>query len=708
MTELLAVAAAFGELAVFSLAAYGMLKRGDRTTAEAAACALLLPPAFLSAVFQAVFIVGLPAASIPVELAALAAAAAAIRKYRRSLPPLASVLRSGISDHPFLAVASAFALSYLLLQALAIPPGATSWSDLAPIAYLENAGTFFPPPPSAGPGINPLGGAVNHSILFHLLLRGGTDRGLGLLGFVAYLSIGFSTYALARRYAWPPTALTAALVVMSLPRLVVQASGPGVELMATAAALLVIVSLYRLIEHPNTIDLHLLLLFLFFSISGRQMSLAVFLVLGALSALLLYRRHGGRIWRRLLVENRLLTLSALLPALLLSQLWLVIARAGPEGTALASTGPAPNPGGITGALANMIRYGLESIHLTLPVEQLGRWMFGLSPIHLLGGIYHWAVAPFLGKAGATDPFVIRWLPDEALSWFGPFGFLLVAPAIAYAVYRGPRRIKAVALALAVYGYLVALVPAWQAGNAGYFTVFFACGGFCVAFFLPPWRLTKIGMHLLQAMSLGLLVYAASMNAAKPLIGYAGWIESLYPGDPLLTSQPVLQRARQSIWTRLEQKQFQLAECKALFGDDRIQRLAELIEPDHPVGVFADHPERAYPLLLQWRRRVVPLPWNVSPAALRAIGIGYLLYLDSWPEKGQLGAGLKEIWHSEGPKALPGALFFMDPGRTEPARKPGGEPTVGPAASAVSAPESINRQTRSVRRSLRAEPFRGPT
>jgi hypothetical protein len=676
---LLAATATFAELAVLSLAVYVLLKRGDRTAAEAAACALLLPLVFLSAVFQAAFLAGLPAAAIPVELAALAASAAAIRRYRRDLPPIGSLLRAGLFAHPFLAAASGAVFFYLLLQALVVPPAATSWGDLAPMAYLEIAGTFFPPPPAAGPGINPLGGAVNHSILFHLMLRVGTDRGLGLLGFFSYLSIGFSTYALARRYAWPPTALTAALVVMSLPRLVVQASGPGAELMGAAAALLAIVSLYRLIEHPNTIDLYLLMLLLFFSISGRQMSLAAPLVLGALSALLLYRRHGGRIWRSLLIENRVLALSALLPALLLSQLWLVIARAGPEGAALASMGPAPNPGGLAGALANLIRYGLESIHLTLPAEQLGRWMFGASPIRILGGVYHWAVAPFLGKAGATDPFVIRWLPDGTLSWFGPFGFFLVVPAIAYALYRGPRRIKAVALALVVYGYLVALVPAWQAGNAGYFTFFFVCGGFSTAFFLPPWRLTKTGMHLLQAMSLGLLIYAASMNAEKPLIGYAGWLESLYPGDPIVSSRPVLQRTRQSVWARAAQEACRFAECQSLFGDDRIQRLVELIQPDRPVGVFAVHPERAYPLLLHWRsRRIVPLPEAISPSALRTIGLGYLLYLDSLPETGQVQPGLREIWRSKGPEALPGALFFIDPDRIMHAQHPGGRPPAGPS------------------------------
>lgn len=660
--ELLAVASAAAELGILSLAAYVLLRLKALTAAEAAAAALLLPMVFLSVVFQSAFLVGLPAASVPVEILAVGLALAAIGRYRSILKPMAAEIRSGIASHPLVAAGAGVALSYLLVQALLVPPDSGYWIDLGPMAYLEQWGRFFGQrAPVAGRTIDPLAGSLNQSILFHLSLRAGTDRGLGLLGFAAFLSIGFSTYALARRYAWPPAALTTALVAGSMPRLVVQASGPGIELMAAAAALLVLVSLYRLLEQPDSGDLALWGLFLLFSISGREMNFAFPLVLGVLSVLLLYRRHGGRIWRRLLARHRLRAAALAIPAILLSRVWIAAVRlAGGVSAAAAADGYTPNTAGLTGALANLIRYAMESIHLPLPLAHLSRWMFGFSPMKLLEGTYRWAVTPFLGQAGAAAPFAVRWLPDESLCWFGPFGFLLVLPAVLYALWRGPRRIKSVALALVVYGYLVALVPAWQPGNARFFTPLFACAGFCVSFFLPPWRLTQSGRYLLQASCIGLLLYTAAMNTSKPLVGYGSWLAAMYAGDNVVSCHPVIERAEHSIWKEVAGHRLQTAENHYLFGDDRVRRLSGLIGPGKSVGVVAARPERAYPLLMQWPgRRVVPLAPPVSADALRASGIGYLLYLDSVPGPAPEGPTVKRIWSSGKKSALPGALFRIE-------------------------------------------------
>ena len=38
---------------------------------------------------------------------------------------------------------------------------------------------------------------------------------------------------------------------------------------------------------------------------------------------------------------------------------------------------------------------------------------------------------------------------------------------------------------------------WQPANLGVLTPLFAAGGFVVAFSLPPWRLRRRGMRLLQ-------------------------------------------------------------------------------------------------------------------------------------------------------------------------------------------------------------------
>ena len=276
------------------------------------------------------------------------------------------------------------------------------------------------------------------------------------------------------------------------------------------------------------------------------------------------------------------------------------------------------------------------------------------------------------------PFAIRWLPDETFSWFGPFGVFLIVPAVAYALWRGPRRIKAVALAMVVYGYMVALVPAWSPGNARFFTTFFVCGGFCMAFFLPPWRLTTMGKHVLQVLSIGLLVYAAAMNSSKPLVGYAEWLDAFYPGDTQLTAGPVLYRTRQSIWHRVAKNRWQFSESRGLFGDDRIAQLDALIGVGRPVGVLAVRPERAYPLLLRGNgSRFVPLHPTVSPGDLRSMGLAYLLYLDSAPQTALSESGMRMIWSAEQQGALPGALYRLEGKSPLHARGRLGGPTAEP-------------------------------
>ncbi|MCF8088305.1 MAG: hypothetical protein K9L23_09615, partial [Desulfotignum sp.] len=93
------------------------------------------------------------------------------------------------------------------------------------------------------------------------------------------------------------------------------------------------------------------------------------------------------------------------------------------------------------------------------------------------------------------------------SWFGPLAFFLVQPAVVIALFRGPRRLKAVALALAVYVYLGCLIPEWHPGNGVFFSFFYAMAGFFTAFLLPPWRLGRRAQRGLQIICLLILVHS---------------------------------------------------------------------------------------------------------------------------------------------------------------------------------------------------------
>ncbi len=227
-----------------------------------------------------------------------------------------------------------------------------------------------------------------------------------------------------------------------------------------------------------------------------------------LAATLLYRRHGGRIWWDLLR-------SAPLSVTVAGVVGFALAYGGfRNGRLLAATGPAIawsyNADGLVGATANVLRYGLQMIDLTPPLDNLLRYSVGFDwPAARLWVHDHLLAALFQSK-GLASAFVPAVTGTMEQAWFGPLAGLLFPPALGWALLRGPRRLKSLALALLGYLLLVALIPAWMPGNVRYFTLFFVCAGFTTAFLLPPWRMTRRRRHFLQLSALALVVYAVGM------------------------------------------------------------------------------------------------------------------------------------------------------------------------------------------------------
>ena len=83
-------------------------------------------------------------------------------------------------------------------------------------------------------GIDPIS-PLNATALFYHTARFGLGPNACGFGLLAHMAVGFSTYALARRYAWPSMALTVTLMVLSMPRLVFLGLWPSAELVSTAA-----------------------------------------------------------------------------------------------------------------------------------------------------------------------------------------------------------------------------------------------------------------------------------------------------------------------------------------------------------------------------------------------------------------------------------------------------------------------------------------
>ena len=667
-----AAGGAIAELIILCLSGVILFRRCGNTIAESCAYGIIATLMGLSLVFQSAFLFHQPAASLVIEVIATTLALAFIVHRRSDLRPALIAVKSLWSRHPLMCSLTVIVWSYLALLALVIPPGTIYWQSIARVLEFESHHTLFPAGVSTLTGGNQgLPASANILILPHLFLRFHGDVGLGLLGFAAYLSIGFSVYALSRRYAWPSTAFTVAVIVLSMPRMVYLATSPGYEIIPTAVALFCLLAVFRTVESPNVRDLYLLLLGLVFMISKATLQLTFPLVLVPLAGLLLFRRHGMMTWWHLVATRPSILLLFSIPALIFSPLLPLVhrllANGGRDGARILSN-VVYNNDGLQGTAANAIRYLLQSIDLTPPVDNLLKWAMGFSVSGLLQRVYETLVAPVFDGSGTAAAFQIVWGADERFSWFGPFGFVLILPAVVYAVRRAPRRLKAVAVALVGYFFLVALIPAWQPENVRYFDVFFLCGSVCTAFFLPPWRLSKKGRRVLMTIGAGLLVYAAACNEHKPAFTLPSGLTSQWTGAYRAAPRPGGKRAASpiisagSIWTVSDWGRKRCWAAPLIYGDDRVEAAGRLVDKSERLWLIYEDSSLTYPFLRRFlAAETTPLReiTREMMTSSRVRGVAYLMFVDCSPPQWLDGRDGTLLWKATLDTAtVPGALIHL--------------------------------------------------
>ncbi|WP_299983261.1 hypothetical protein [Desulfobacula sp.] len=497
---MLIAALLFAEVFCLCAAAFFLFRVSGNTFAESASYAIITVFMLLSFIRQISFITGIPVISTCIEIFFLIASFILIFRHRSYIFSIFDTLKSFGSANPIPFIFLILCFLYIAIHVF-LPVPKEFQNEFSNITIYEKSGFFSLAAASEFPGFLP----VNHRILFNTFLRFGTDSGAGIFCFLAYLSIGFSTYALARRYSWQSAAFTPAILVMSMPRLVVQTIYPGTQIISVAVVLFCILAIYRTVELPNLTDLILLILGIFFCISENISSMIFAPILFVLSCVVLFRRHGVITWKSILGKNYYV-FFAVVPAVIFSQCWLFLCNHfyKDSWSGVFST-ISFNNDGIQGALANFIRYILESFYFTASIDIFFERVFNWSMAQTLQSLYDFSVRPFWGESGAAQAFHLTWMPNEMFS-FGPVGFFLVLPALFYAMVKGPRRLKAVATAFFVYFYLVSLIIAWAPGNAKFFELFYVCGGFSIAFFFPPWRFTKRNQKIFQTAGCFLLFF----------------------------------------------------------------------------------------------------------------------------------------------------------------------------------------------------------
>ncbi len=488
---IIACGAAVGEVSLLVWAGTLLCLENDLTLAEALVYGAVGTMMVLSLTYQLTFVTHLSTLGATAEAFLVLAAAIYLFLHAGRLRGVALMLREMVRHNP-VAMTGLLAMSvWLCWTAMTRLPDDQQWAFLWPVISMEQTG-----------GMHTVGPFLNHRVLAHLMLRHAGRFGFGIFGLLSYTAVGAGTYALARRYAWPETALTSAMVVMSAPRMVYHAVTPGMEMIPAAAVMFVLVALYRVLERATPSDFFLLWVGISFAVSDNPIGIAYPVILVGLSLLVLFRRHGGRIWWHLIRERPLAAWLALGPVCVFSQLFQMISGEDAQAAHVVS-----NADGIVGGIANLARYVHESLHLPPALDGLIAHLFGLSPDAVLNTLYKVVLLPLFGQQGAAETFAGANLQGPANAWFGPLGWFLVVPAWLMAMIRGPRRLKAVAVSLAGYVYLAGLIPAWVQGNARLFTVFFVGAGYMTAYMLPPWHITVPRRRFIQVLCLLTMVYA---------------------------------------------------------------------------------------------------------------------------------------------------------------------------------------------------------
>jgi hypothetical protein len=319
---------------------------------------------------------------------------------------------------------------------------------------------------------------VGSDILFYPFLALKTTAGLGIFSLSSYIAIGAAVYSIARLYTSPKNATLATLIVMSLTEIVLQAPSVKNDIIMAGVAISALLIALKLKPTAPYRQLLLLAILCLFGVSTKTTFLAFLPGLAILTAtkLQLWKRASCQHLLSGLWQNRKLTLICVIPLLIASQIWLFAWNtlnyetwSGPE----VFTHRHQQHDGIKGTVANITRYGIQTLEIGYLTDQLSaRALDSSLPSEVLTLLYYNSLEPYFKEAGATrEEFYAQWLTHEDYAWFGPLGAGMLYICLPLALIRKPDTRLALLPALG-FCFIIAAKVSWMPWNGRFFTTFF--------------------------------------------------------------------------------------------------------------------------------------------------------------------------------------------------------------------------------------------
>lgn len=582
----------------------------------------------LSVIYQVSFLIRIPNLSYILEILLFVWIVYRLKRtnFNIAFLPL-PYIKKFISQHNFFILPVAFVWIYLFFQAVILPPG--NWDSMTynlarVLLFQQEKSLFLKEVSTVRQAIFPVGADILH----YTFLRFNTDYGIGIFSLLAYLSIVLGTYALSRKYVSQEIALTATLVILSLPELVYQATSTKNDIITIAAAIFCFLTVFHILEKFTITDVIFLILAILFGISAKTTFLAFAIPFIVFFGVLLVKKYGLKFWFKSFFQSWRYFLVFLVPFLILSQIWLFIYNHHYWGTWSGTLEYATmnrQTDGLKGAIANLVRYLFNSLDLLEPSNILFRVIIASDISDLLKKIYDNFFRPILSNygIGVLGDFRIYWTQHEDFSWFGPWGFFIVIPAIFFSLLRGPKFLKTVSLTLLGYLFIIAYTLVWNRWISRYLSLFFVASGVCVAYLIKSLEMRKLSLNIIRCFSIFILLFACTFNSAKPL--FTSFNKPLTGSDllPLKWGQAIM---NESIWSQTELGRKRLFYAEKYYGDTRVLKFNQLVPPGSQVALVAREDSWVYPYLLH-SHQVKFTPVELSSLTNRGSDFDYILCLD---------------------------------------------------------------------------------
>ncbi len=439
---------------------------------------------------------------------------------------------------------------------------------------------------------------VGGDILFYPNLRFNTDYGLAINAWFAYLAIISSSYAIGRYFGSRSLAITVMLIVASVPVLVFQATGTKPDIWCAAVASTAMLLLIRASLNMDGFELLLLIVLIAFGLS-LKFTFVAFALPFCIALLLLIAKQPNIL---VLIDsgknNLICVLLVSVMVIVLSQLWLMVHNhfywghfSGPERFIDRHV----NPDGIKGAIANLVRYFFQSIHLLTPTNIAFEKFLHISLTDSMHNLYQDHFQPLLGRLGIADSrsdlslkVRTRWGDGENGAWFGPLWCLIILPAIVYGLFAQKTILKVIAVCLICYIFIISWQISWMPWNGRFFSLVPAAGAALVAALLSRFGAHQLIFSVLRFSTILILCYCTIFNQEKELLNARAMIDLAGGKDTFR------QIFTNNIWSQTQFGHNRQYYTEKYFGDSRVHEFAKLIPQGANVGVLTRGSSWVYP------------------------------------------------------------------------------------------------------------------